>query len=95
MEKPILQEPLLLFYQTNQFLQQTTEFNYETLATRMRELSFLNKGITITLTDRRRTDDEGNFPTETFHSEEGLARIYQVFRFYPRAIDSNCHFYGR
>ena len=38
----------------------------------MRELSYLNKGITITLTDRRTTDDEGNFTTETFHSDEGL-----------------------
>ena len=38
----------------------------------MRELSFLNKGITITLTDKRTTDDEGNFPTETFYSDEGL-----------------------
>jgi DNA gyrase subunit B len=51
---------------------QTTEFNYDTLASRMRELSYLNKGITITLTDRRETDDEGNFPTEVFHSTEGL-----------------------
>jgi DNA gyrase subunit B len=51
---------------------QTTEYNYETLATRMRELSYLNKGITITLTDKRSTDDEGNHISETFHSDEGL-----------------------
>jgi DNA gyrase subunit B len=51
---------------------QTTEYNYDTLASRMRELAYLNKGITITLTDRRETDDEGNFPTEVFHSTEGL-----------------------
>ena len=51
---------------------QTTEYNYDTLASRLRELSFLNKGITITLTDKRNKDDEGNFITETFHSEEGL-----------------------
>ena len=48
------------------------EFSYETLATRMRELSYLNKGITVTLTDIRVTDDDGNHPTETFHSKEGL-----------------------
>ena len=52
--------------------QQTTEYSYETLASRMRELAFLNKGITITLTDRREKDDKGEFISEVFHSEEGL-----------------------
>ena len=52
--------------------QQTVEYNYETLASRMRELSFLNKGITITLTDRRNKDDKGEFISEVFHSDEGL-----------------------
>ncbi|WP_029037175.1 DNA topoisomerase (ATP-hydrolyzing) subunit B [Salinimicrobium xinjiangense] len=52
--------------------QQTIEYNYDTLASRMRELSFLNKGITITLTDRREKDDKGEFISEVFHSEEGL-----------------------
>ncbi len=52
--------------------QQTTEYSYDTLASRMRELAFLNKGISITLTDRRVTDEEGVFENETFHSEEGL-----------------------
>ncbi|RNL85979.1 DNA topoisomerase (ATP-hydrolyzing) subunit B [Sinomicrobium pectinilyticum] len=52
--------------------QQTTEYSYDTLASRMRELAFLNKGITITLTDKRVTDEKGEFESETFHSEEGL-----------------------
>ena len=51
---------------------QTLEFSYETLAARLRELSFLNKGITITLTDRRHPDEKGEIPIETFHSKEGL-----------------------
>ena len=52
--------------------QQTIEYNYDTLASRMRELAYLNKGITITLQDMRYADDKGEFPTETFHSDEGL-----------------------
>lgn len=51
---------------------QTTEYNYDTLATRLRELSYLNKGITVTLTDKRNKDDEGNDIHEIFYSEEGL-----------------------
>ncbi|PHR69626.1 MAG: DNA topoisomerase (ATP-hydrolyzing) subunit B [Lutibacter sp.] len=55
----------------------TTEFNYDTLATRLRELSFLNKGLTITLTDRRTKDDEGNEITETFYSDRGLPEFIE------------------
>jgi DNA gyrase subunit B len=51
---------------------QTLEYSYDTLAGRMRELSFLNKGITITLTDRRHTKENGDFEGEVFHSQEGL-----------------------
>jgi DNA gyrase subunit B len=51
---------------------QTLEYSYDTLAARLRELSFLNKGITITLTDKRDLDDKGEARTETFHSKEGL-----------------------
>lgn len=52
--------------------QQTIEYSYDTLASRMRELAFLNKGITITLIDKRVTNEEGEFESEIFHSEEGL-----------------------
>ncbi len=55
--------------------QQTTEYNYDTLATRMRELAYLNKGITVILTDKRRKDDEGNVISEKFHSTEGLSEF--------------------
>ena len=46
-------------------------YSYETLANRMRELSFLNKGITISLTDKR-TKVEGEFVKEVFKSDDGL-----------------------
>ena len=47
------------------------KYSYETLANRMRELSFLNKGIFISITDKRRKVD-GDFVKETFHSKHGL-----------------------
>src|SRR5690606_14591215 len=53
----------------------TTVYHYDTLANRMRELSFLNKGITITLTDKRETDDRGEFKNEVFHSQDGLSEF--------------------
>ena len=58
------------------------EYSYDVLANRMRELAFLNAGITITLTDLRDKDEEGNARTETFHSEEGL-------REFVRFVDSS------
>ena len=50
----------------------TTTYKYETLQNRLRELAYLNKGITITLTDLRDKDEDGNPRAETFHSEEGV-----------------------
>ncbi len=50
----------------------TGEYNYTTIANRMRELSFLNKGISITLIDERQKDEQGVAFTELFYSEGGL-----------------------
>ncbi len=50
-------------------------YNYTTLANRMRELSFLNKGITVTLVDYRETDEKGEYLKEVFHSEKGLSEF--------------------
>ena len=48
-------------------------FDYEILSSRLRELAFLNKGITLTLTDEREKDDKGQFITTTFFSAAGLS----------------------
>ncbi|MDP4680351.1 MAG: DNA topoisomerase (ATP-hydrolyzing) subunit B [Cyclobacteriaceae bacterium] len=54
-----------------------SEYKYETIATRLRELSFLNAGITINLTDRREKEDDGSFKSEVFLSEGGLVEFVE------------------
>ena len=56
---------------------QVTEYKYETVANRLRELSFLNKGITLTLTDMRDLDENNAPQHEVFHSEGGLIEFVE------------------
>ena len=49
-----------------------TIYNYKILASRLRELAYLNAGLRISLTDRRVVNEDGSFKHETFYSEEGL-----------------------
>ncbi|WP_312076239.1 DNA topoisomerase (ATP-hydrolyzing) subunit B [Chryseobacterium sp.] len=60
------------FFQPDDTIFTELVYNYDTLASRLRELSYLNKGITITLTDEREALEDGTFKTEVFHSEGGL-----------------------
>ena len=56
----------------------TTDYNFEILSTRLRELSFLNKGIKLKITDRRELEENGNgghFREEIFYSERGLSEF--------------------
>ena len=50
----------------------TTEYKYDTLANRLRELAFLNKGIHLSLTDKRHKDEAGECLSESFYSKDGL-----------------------
>ena len=59
-----------------------TIYDYNTLANRLRDLAFLNAGITLTLTDKREVNEEGEARSETFYSREGLREFVQY-------IDSN------
>ncbi len=70
------------FYPDPTIFTQTTEFSYDTLAARMRELSFLNKGVTINFSDAREKDENGNPVSEVFYSTEGLKE-------YIRYLDGN------
>lgn len=62
----------ITFLPDKSIFKQTTEYNYEILANRLRELSFLNKGITIRLTDKRTKNSQGNYNSDIFHSTQGL-----------------------
>jgi DNA gyrase subunit B len=59
----------------------TTDFNFEILSTRLRELAFLNKGIKLTVTDLRELEENGNgneYRSESFYSEEGLKEFVEL-----------------
>jgi DNA gyrase subunit B len=66
---------IVTFKPDSEIFTQTLEYSYETLASRMRELSYLNKGITVVITDKRAKDDSGDYFEETFYSEEGLSEF--------------------
>lgn len=51
----------------------TEKYDYEILTSRLRELAYLNKGITLTIIDYREKDDHGNFISDTFYSKDGLS----------------------
>lgn len=63
------------FLPDDTIFEQTTEYKYDTLAARIRELAYLNKGITVTLTDLRNKDEKDNYIHEKFHSEKGLTEF--------------------
>ncbi|MFZ9028050.1 MAG: DNA topoisomerase (ATP-hydrolyzing) subunit B [Crocinitomicaceae bacterium] len=74
---------------------ETTTYNYDTLAARMRELAFLNKGITITISDLRNLDEDGKPSGEVFHSEGGLREFVQYLdRNRERLIHDVIYFEG-
>ncbi len=56
---------------------ESIEYKYEVLAARMREMAFLNKGLSMTLTDERETGPDGAFKSELFHSEGGLLEFIE------------------
>ena len=62
---------IVTFHPDPEIFQQTIEFSYDTLSNRMRELAYLNKGVAITITDRR-VKEKGEYLSERFYSEEGL-----------------------
>jgi DNA gyrase subunit B len=68
---------LVTFTPDKEIFKEVTDFDYEILSNRMRELSYLNKGLKISITDNRKKDKDGNAFTETFLSKEGLSEFIQ------------------
>ena len=66
---------IVTFLPDKSIFQDINTYSYDILAARLRELSFLNKGITITITDKRNKDKDGNYTSEEFFSKEGLVEF--------------------
>ena len=66
---------LVTFTPDKEIFKEVTDFDYDILSNRMRELSFLNKGITISITDNRKKGKDGDPLSESFHSKEGLSEF--------------------
>ncbi|QCX54198.1 DNA topoisomerase (ATP-hydrolyzing) subunit B [Elizabethkingia sp. JS20170427COW] len=80
------------FFQPDASIFTELVYNYDTLAARLRELAYLNKGITITLIDERNKDEKGEFVSETFHSEGGLKEFVAFLDQSREAIMENVIF---
>lgn len=83
------QGTMVTFLPDPEIFTQTTEFTYETLSLRMRELSFLNKGIEMSITDKRQKDDNGDFVRDDFKSTEGLSEFVRYLDATRSPIMSN------
>jgi DNA gyrase subunit B len=70
-----LEGTMIRFKPDTDIFKESVDYNYDTLANRLRELAFLNKGIKISLEDCRTKDKNGECPREEFYSEEGLVEF--------------------
>ena len=75
---------------------ETVEYSFNTLAGRIRELAYLNKGLFLSLTDQRETDEEGNFKRQDFYSEGGLKEFVKYLdETRPPLIDEPIYVTGK
>jgi DNA gyrase subunit B len=65
----------IIFKPDHEIFSLTTEYKYDTLAARLRELAYLNKGIRLSLSDERYPEEDGSFLTEEFYSTGGLSEF--------------------
>ncbi len=75
---------------------ETVEYSFNTLAGRIRELAYLNKGLFLSLIDQRETDEEGNFKRQDFYSEGGLKEFVKYLdETRPPLIDEPIYVTGK
>ena len=80
---------LVTFKPDIEIFNQTIEYNYETLSQRLRELSFLNKGISLSIKDHRQKDSSGEYLGETFYSKDGLKEFIKFLDEHREPIVEN------
>jgi len=80
---------LVTFKPDSEIFNQTIEYNYETLSQRLRELSYLNKGISLSIKDLRQKDNKGEYLSETFFSKDGLKEFIQFLDEHREPIIEN------
>ena len=85
----------IIYFEPDHSIFEHTTFSYDTLAARVRELAYLNKGIKIFLSDEREVDEEGNIQKEEFYSELGLSEfVAYLDQTRDRLISTPIHFEG-
>ena len=86
----------IITFQPDSEIFETLEYKYETLANRMRELAFLNKGLLLSLTDERVKVEDGSYKYEEFHSEGGLKEfVLYLDESRTKLIDEPIHVIGK
>ena len=80
---------LVTFKPDTEIFNQTIEYNYETLSQRLRELSFLNKGISLSIKDHRQKDSSGEYLGENFYSKDGLKEFIKFLDEHREPIVEN------
>ncbi len=82
----------IIYFKPDDSIFVVTEYKYDVLAARLRELAFLNKGIRLELVDERETDEEGNYKSDVFYSEEGLKEFVEYLDANREKLTDVIHF---
>ena len=82
----------IIYFKPDDSIFVVTEYKYDVLAARLRELAFLNKGIRLELVDEREIDENGNYKSDVFYSEEGLKEFVEYLDANREKLTDVIHF---